>query len=77
MAQHFWQRWSLEYIAQLQRRQKWLSEQRSIQVNDLVLVKGENSSLAHWPLGRVTDVHPGKDGLPQVVTLRTATTVLK
>ena len=77
MAQHFWQRWSMEYITLLHHRQKWLNNQRSIQINDLVLVKNEISPPAQWPLVRVIDVHPGKDDLPRLVTLCTATMVLK
>ena len=77
MAQHFWQRWSMEYVTLLLHCQKWVKKQRSIQINDLVLIKNEISPPAQWPVARVINVHPRKDGLPRVVTLRTATTVLK
>ncbi|CAK1598079.1 unnamed protein product [Parnassius mnemosyne] len=41
--QHFWQRWTREYIAELQQRTKWRAKCRDLQLNDLVLIKEENS----------------------------------
>ena len=35
-------------------------------------MKDELTSPSHWPLARVTHVHPGPDQLVRVVTIRTA-----
>lgn len=72
LAQHFWQRWSGEYLTILQRRHKWLHPQTNIKVGDVVLMTKEDSYLKHWPLGLVTEAHPGADGLVRSVMLRTA-----
>lgn len=43
---------------------------------DLDLVKNHLLPPAKWELARVTQTHPGADGLVRVVSLRTASTVL-
>ena len=35
-----------------------------------------NSPPSRWPLGRVIEVHPGKDGLIRVATVKTSSTTL-
>ena len=76
LSQHFWRRWSQEYLSSLQARNKWRSPQASPSVGDLVLIRQENAPPGKWPLGRVTDLHPGSDGMTRVVTLRTGTGTL-
>lgn len=70
--QHFWRRWSSEYIARLQQRPKWMQQSSNIKINDLVIIKEDNLPPTQWRLGRVIMTHPGKDGNTRVVTLRTA-----
>lgn len=70
-------RWKTEYLSRLQQRPKWTRLVNNIQVNDLVLLKDANSSPLNWPLARVTEVHPGTDGLVRVVTVRTSNSMLK
>jgi len=36
----------------------------------MVLIKNENTSSMNWPLGRITDVHPGSDGIIRVVIIK-------
>lgn len=66
----FWERWRKEYISTLQQRTKWTKPEDNIQIGDLVLIKDENLPPSHWALARVTNTHPGKDGLVRVVSLR-------
>ena len=77
VVQHFWQRWSREYLQQLQSRSKWRSKAPNLQVGDIVLLKPEKTFKCHWPLARVTAVFPGQDGLVRVATVKTATGTLK
>lgn len=63
LANLFWRRWTREYLSNLQVRQKWHTQQRSVDVNDLVLVCDEPSSRGQWPLGLVLEVSKGRDGL--------------
>lgn len=70
--QGYWKRWSMEYLTSLQNRPKWQQAQRDLQLNDLVLVKDPNLPPGKWVMGRVINIHPGKDGRVRVVTLKTA-----
>ena len=72
-AERFWTRWRKEYVQSLQHRQKWTSEKRNFEVGDVVLFKEDNAARNHWPLGRVTEVRKGNDGLVRSVLVRTST----
>ena len=71
--QHFWQRWSREYLSTLQSRTKWQHQSPNLQVGDIVIIRHEKTFSCHWPLARVTAVFPGQDGLVRVVEVKTAT----
>lgn len=70
MVQRFWKRWSAEYLHTLQQRHKWQSPTDNLRVGDMVLVIEDNLPPARWNIGRILEVHPGKDGRVRVVTLR-------
>ncbi|XP_031339598.1 uncharacterized protein LOC116168083 [Photinus pyralis] len=42
LQQHFWARWSLEYVSELQQRVKWRSNYEILKVGDLVVIKEDN-----------------------------------
>ena len=75
--QHFWKRWSSEYLSRLQQRPKWMKKRRNLQIDDLVILKEDNLPPSRWAMGRVIQLHPGADGVIRVVTLRTATGLFK
>ena len=62
LSQHFWARWSKEYISSLQKRNKWLFPQPCPSIGDLVLLKQENTPPGKWPMGKITAIHPGDGG---------------
>jgi hypothetical protein len=72
LTQHFWKRWSVDYLSSLQKRTK-TSAITQIQVGSLALLKEDNLPPTRWVLGRITALHPGQDGLVRVVTVRTNT----
>lgn len=72
LLQSFWNRWYTEYIPQLQIRQKWTSGSRPLAVNDVVIIKEENLAPTRWKLARVVKVHPGKDNVVRVATVKLA-----
>ncbi|CAB0044201.1 unnamed protein product, partial [Trichogramma brassicae] len=76
MKNHFWRRWQREVLQHMQLRQKWLKRMPALQPGDLVLLTDDLQPPQRWPLARIDMVHPGTDGLPRVVTLRTPTTTL-
>jgi len=74
---HFWKRWMSECLQRYQAISKWHHSSVQIKEGALVLVIDERYPPAKWPLARVLQLHPGKDGLTRVVTLRTCTTIFK
>lgn len=66
-----WRRWKSEYLTQLSVRNKWLERRKNIEKGNLVVIHEDNLPANKWLMGRVTEVHPGSDGLVRVVTLKT------
>ena len=77
LIQHFWRRWSEEYLTSLRKRTKWHFPNRDIQVDDIVILKDDCLFPTKWPLARVIATHPGKDKHVRVVTIRTPTGTYK
>ena len=67
----FWRRWLSEYFPSLQERQKWLKPCCNFAVGDLVLIADERVHRGQWPLGRIVEVHPGRDGFARSVKVAT------
>ncbi|XP_029167401.1 uncharacterized protein LOC114937893 [Nylanderia fulva] len=72
MRDHFWGRWSKEYIHGLTSRPKWLKNETAPHIGALCLVRSEISPPSRWPLARITKLHHGDDGVVRVVTIKTA-----
>lgn len=72
MHQQFWKRWRDEYLHTLQQRPKWLRPAEPIRVGSLVLLKNENAPPLQWKRARIVELHPGRDGVSRVATVRTA-----
>jgi len=73
MRDHFWQRWSQEYIHILAPRPKWLKDELAPEIGALCLICSEATPSTRWPLARIIKLHPGNDGTIRVVTVRTST----
>ena len=73
----FWKRWADEYLQNLQERGKWRNPTENFEIGRLVLIRDDRYPPAKWPLGRIVETHPGPDGHVRVVTVRTATNILK
>ncbi|CAG9129851.1 unnamed protein product [Plutella xylostella] len=70
--QHFWNRFSNEYLSLLQQKTKWhRSTPEQLTEGTLVLVKDRTMPPLLWPLGRIIKVHPGTDGITRVVDVLT------
>ena len=77
IVQHFWDRWSREYLQTLQSRSKWKRSQPNLQAGDIVVLKEDKTFSCHWPLARILHTYPGKDGLVRVAQIRTETSTFK
>ncbi|XP_029161170.1 uncharacterized protein LOC114941050 [Nylanderia fulva] len=76
MRDHFWQRWSAEYVHGLNPRTKWFKAESVPHVGDLCIIRSELTPPTRWPLARITRLHPGDDGIVRVVSVCTATSEL-
>lgn len=73
LMQHFWKRWSLEYIGELQGRAKWKrGHPAAVKIGSLVILRNDNMPPLKWDMGRIVDLHPGSDGVIRVVSLKTS-----
>jgi len=70
--QEFWRRWQLEYLTELQKRQKWINKDVNLKLDSIVLLIDKNQPCMQWRLGRVVELHPGDDGVVRVVTIKTS-----
>lgn len=58
LRQHFWRRWSSEYLHQLQTRSKWKMEKGAqLEVGQLVLIKQQDLPPLSWLLGRSRNLY--------------------
>ncbi|XP_024876784.1 uncharacterized protein LOC112457783 [Temnothorax curvispinosus] len=79
LTQHFWSRWSNEYLSNLQQRCKWNREDQAskIEIGAMVVLRDEQASPMRWALGRIVECHSGHDGITQVVSVKTSKGVTK
>lgn len=77
--QHFWKRWSVEYLHQLQQRSKWFHDnpRTPLREGSVVVLVDNNSPPLQWRLAHVHQLHPGVDGVTRVVTVRIGNTLSK
>ncbi|CAK1597786.1 unnamed protein product [Parnassius mnemosyne] len=76
--QHFWKKWSLEYLHEIQQRGKWFTNRGNpVREGMIVVVCDDNLPPLQWRLARVHHLHPGSDGITRVVTLQIGKTYLK
>lgn len=63
---HFWNRWSHEYLSELQERKKCRLKKEELKPGDMVVFKEENLPPLKWRLARVHQLYPGSDGVCRV-----------
>ena len=71
MRQQFWNRWTREYLNQLQNVSKWKHTGLQPKVNDLVLVAEVNTAPLQWPIARILELYLGNDDIPRVAKIKT------
>lgn len=72
MRDDFWRRWNQEYLHELQVLPKWKQQKPSVRVDDLVVIKEDNSPPSKWLTGRVIKVFPDREGVVRSVEVKTA-----
>jgi hypothetical protein len=69
VADHFWRQWTASYLPELRRWRRSLEETRSPAVGEVVLVEETSGPRSRWPLGRVSRLLPGPDGVVRAVEI--------
>lgn len=69
LTNEFWSRWKKEFLLSLQTRQKWTRPRKNLQVNDVVIVKDDDTPRNQWKMCRVIEAQPDQDGLVRKVTV--------
>ena len=76
LANEFWRRWKLEYLLNLQQRQKWQKTTRNSKVDDIVILQDDSSPRNEWKLARVVEALPSADGKVRKLKLLVNSTTL-
>ncbi len=71
LADSFWKRWRLEYLATLQPRRKWTKQKPDLQEGDIVLIKDIQAKRNEWPLGLIVKAIPSSDSKVRKVMVKT------
>lgn len=67
-------RFRIDYLEQLSRKNNQISSsQIDIKVGDIVFIGNDQLKRLDWPLGKITQLFPGRDGKVCVAKLKTAT----
>ncbi|GBM46537.1 hypothetical protein AVEN_17925-1 [Araneus ventricosus] len=76
---NFWKRWKREYLLQLKgaNLNKNVNVKTEFNVNDIVLIGEEKVPRQLWKLGKVIDVHKGRDSKVRSATIKTSTGIIK
>ena len=65
-----WSRWLKEYLPTLRKRPKWNKIVEDLKSGDVVLVLDKDLPRGKWPLGRMSEVYPGRDGHTRVAKVQ-------
>ncbi|GFU55936.1 DUF5641 domain-containing protein [Nephila pilipes] len=65
-------RFGLEYLGYLKQNTKTISRSHGVTVGEVVLIENKNLKRLCWPLGKITETFPGKDGIARLAKVRTA-----
>ncbi|GFT21338.1 integrase catalytic domain-containing protein [Trichonephila clavipes] len=70
------ERFRKEYLGQLVQHHRQHPQSSNIQVGDIVLIGNDVKKRLQWPLARVIELIPGKDGLVRTVRVKTQHSIL-
>ncbi|XP_045449608.1 uncharacterized protein LOC123658209 [Melitaea cinxia] len=71
LRQHFWSRYTHEYIHQLQQKQKWHASSGKLEIGDIVLIRDASAPPLLWSMGKVIKLMKGSDGVCRVAEVQT------
>ena len=75
MIRQFWKKWSVEHFSSLQQLNKWRTENVQQTVDNIVIIKEDNTPPMCWPLASIIQTFDGNDNIVRVVQVKTQTGV--
>ena len=73
MSDLFWKRWIMEYLPQLQERQKWSNIRRNFTPGDIVIIVDDSAPRNSWLTGRIVETIMDKKGLVRQLRIKSKT----
>ncbi len=69
---HFWKRWSKEYLVELRENHKMHTEKKALNIRpgDVVFIYEDGVKRNKWPMGIIQECIVGKDGVTRGATVR-------
>ncbi|XP_063697861.1 uncharacterized protein LOC134828804 [Culicoides brevitarsis] len=77
LKQEFWKQWSSEYLHTLQKRTKWQTPAKNMEIGQIVLIKDERLPPLNWIMGKILEIFPSPDGHARVARVKTSIGELK
>ena len=65
-----WRRLLQEYLPLLSRRLKWTQVVEDLKEDYVVLILDSKLPRGRWPLGRIIETYPGRDGYTRVAKIQ-------
>jgi hypothetical protein len=65
-----WDRWLKEFLPMLTPRSKWNQVVKELKKGDVVLALQKDLPRGRWPLGRIVETYPGRDGHTRVAKVQ-------
>ena len=71
MIESFWRSWSADYLTALLPRKKWHKVKNEVKLDQIVLVKEDDSPPSQWKMGRIVELLPSrKDEISRSVVIK-------
>nr|XP_054592608.1 uncharacterized protein LOC107395320 [Nothobranchius furzeri]XP_054592609.1 uncharacterized protein LOC107395320 [Nothobranchius furzeri] len=70
ISDHFWKRFIQNYLPGLQLRQKWRKSTDNMTVGQAVMIVDSNLPRGLWPVGTISQVFPGTDGVVRAAEVK-------
>ena len=71
LADLFWKEWESHYLSKITKREKWIRQEKELQVGDIVVVK-QATRRNEWPLAVVEEMPVSHDGRGRRAKVRLA-----
>ncbi|KAJ8366332.1 hypothetical protein AAFF_G00361250 [Aldrovandia affinis] len=70
LSDRFWAQFLRHYLPTLQTRSKWQANTAPLQLGTVVMILDPQLPRASWPVGKISKVFPGADGLIRTAEIK-------